>query len=115
MRKKAKSWMLALSCALVLPGMSACRKQEEDIPITTVSQSTEDEDPKDNLDEDPENEIPEYDVELPEELGSFELAIWGEIYTIPESYEHFTERGWQYQGDDTRQIKPESYSEEEIF
>ena len=115
MRKKAKIWMLALSCVLVLPGMSACRKQEEDIPITTVSQSTEDEDPKDNLDEDPENEIPEYDVELPEELGSFELAIWGEIYSIPESYEHFTERGWEYQGDDTRQIKPESYSEEEIF
>ncbi|MGN0315230.1 MAG: hypothetical protein ACI4EG_10640 [Fusicatenibacter sp.] len=115
MKRKSKTWILILSLVLAVPGITSCQKQEEDIPITTISQSTEDEDPEDNLEEELGDEIPEYDVELPEELGSFELAIWGELYTIPESYEHFVNKGWVYQGDEERQINPESYSEDEVF
>lgn len=48
------------------------------------------------------DEVPEYDVDLSKNLNSFQLAIWGDTYEIPESYADFTALGWVYSGDDAR-------------
>ena len=54
-------------------------------------------------------------MDLSKNLNSFQLAIWGDTYEIPESYADFTALGWVYSGDDTKEIQPESFSEGEIF
>ena len=54
-------------------------------------------------------------MDLSKNLNSFQLAIWGDTYEIPESYADFTALGWVYSGDDTKEIQPESFSEGESF
>ena len=113
---KKYRWVLTAVFAAFLVGTSGCGKKTETIPITTISQSTDDDDPEDNLAASGDSdEIPEYDVDLSKNLNSFQLAIWGDTYEIPESYADFTALGWVYSGDDTKEIQPESFSEGEIF
>lgn len=113
---KKYRWVLTAVFAAFLVGTSGCGKKTETIPITTISQSTDDDDPKDNLAASGDSdEIPEYDVDLSKNLNSFQLAIWGDTYEIPESYADFTALGWVYSGDDTKEIQPESFSEGESF
>ena len=113
---KKYRWVLTAVFAAFLVGTSGCGKKTETIPITTISQSTDDDDPKDNLAASGDSdEIPEYDVDLSKNLNSFQLAIWGDTYEIPESYADFTALGWVYSGDDAKEIQPESFSEGESF
>ena len=113
---KKYRWVLTAVFAAFLVGTSGCGKKTETIPITTISQSTDDDDPEDNLAASGDSdEIPEYDVDLSKNLNSFQLAIWGDTYEIPESYADFTALGWVYSGDDAKEIQPESFSEGEIF
>ena len=113
---KKYRWVLTAVFAAFLVGTSGCGKKTETIPITTISQSTDDDDPEDNLAASGgSDEIPEYDVDLSKNLNSFQLAIWGDTYEIPESYADFTALGWVYSGDDAKEIQPESFSEGEIF
>ena len=113
---KKYRWVLTAVFAAFLVGTSGCGKKTETIPITTISQSTDDDDPEDNLAASGDSdEIPEYDVDLSKNLNSFQLAIWGDTYEIPESYADFTALGWVYSGDDTKEIQPESFSEGESF
>ena len=92
---KKYRWVLTAVFAAFLVGTSGCGKKTETIPITTISQSTDDDDPKDNLAASGDSdEIPEYDVDLSKNLNSFQLAIWGDTYEIPESYADFTALGW---------------------
>lgn len=113
---KKYRWVLTAVFAAVLLGTCGCGKKTENIPITTISQSTDDEDPEDTLAASGDSdEIPEYDVELSKNLNSFQLAIWGDPYEIPESYADFTALGWVYSGDATKEIQPESFSEGETF
>ena len=113
---KKYRWVLTAVFAAFLVGTSGCGKKTETIPITTISQSTDDDDPEDNLAASGgSDEIPEYDVDLSKNLNSFQLAIWGDTYEIPESYADFTALGWVYSGDDTKEIQPESFSEGESF
>ena len=103
---KKYRWVLTAVFAAFLVGTSGCGKKTETIPITTISQSTDDDDPKDNLAASGDSdEIPEYDVDLSKNLNSFQLAIWGDTYEIPESYADFTALGWVYSGDDTKEIQ----------
>ena len=82
---KKYRWVLTAVFAAFLVGTSGCGKKTETIPITTISQSTDDDDPKDNLAASGDSdEIPEYDVDL-------------------------TALGWVYSGDDTKEIQPESF------
>ena len=109
---KKYRWVLTAVFAAFLAGTSGCGKKTETIPITTISQSTDDDDPEDNLAASGDSdEIPEYDVDLSKNLNSFQLAIWGDTYEIPESYADFTALGWVYSGNDTKEIQPESFSE----
>ena len=88
---KKYRWVLTAVFAAFLVGTSGCGKKAETIPITTISQSTDDDDPEDNLAASGDSdEIPEYDVDLSKNLNSFQLAIWGDTYEIPESYADFT-------------------------
>ena len=78
---------------LVLAGavlMAGCREKEE-IPLTLSTTSLEDGEPKDSLEdvELPGEEIPEYAVDLPEDLSSFTIAIWGENYQLPMEWQAF--------------------------
>ena len=74
---KKYRWVLTAVFAAFLVGTSGCGKKTETIPITTISQSTDDDDPKDNLAASGDSdEIPEYDVDLSKNLNSFQLAIW---------------------------------------
>ena len=83
---KKYRWVLTAVFAAFLMGTSGCGKKTETIPITTISQSTDDDDPEDNLAASGDSdEIPEYDVDLSKNLNSFQLAIWGDTYEIPES------------------------------
>ena len=105
---KKYRWVLTAVFAAFLVGTSGCGKKTETIPITTISQSTDDDDPEDNLAASGDSdEIPEYDVDLSKNLNSFQLAIWGDTYEIPESYADFTALGWVYSGDDAKEIQPE--------
>lgn len=113
---KKYRWVFIAVFTAALAGISGCGKKTETIPITTISQSTDDDDPEDNMTVSGDSdEIPEYDVELSKDLNSFQLAIWGDTYEIPESYADFTALGWVYNGDDTKEIQPESFSEGESF
>lgn len=106
-------WMLGLITLLALTG---CEEKKEEIPIAVNSSShLEDEEPEDHLEELPGEEIPEYKVELPEKLSSFTIAVWGENYSLPVSYEKFAEMGWVYDGDASAMVGAESYVENEKF
>lgn len=107
--------MLLLASAMVVAG---CSDKKEEIPISTNSSSLlTDEEPEDILSEEelPGEDIPEYEVELPEVLSEFTIAIWGENYTFPMKYEEFIAMGWEYDGDDTETIASESYLNDETF
>ena len=94
---KKYRWVLTAVFAAFLVGTSGCGKKTETIPITTISQSTDDDDPKDNLAASGDSdEIPEYDVDLSKNLNSFQLAIWGDTYEIPESLPIRTPRQSQW-------------------
>ena len=111
---KRYAWGLCLIAALAMTG---CEEKKEEIPIGTNSSSLlEDEEPADELDEEfPGEDIPDYQVELPEEMSSFTIAIWGEVYKMPVSYEDFISLGWEYDGDDTVTVGAETYLENEKF
>ena len=69
---KKYRWVLTAVFAAFLVGTSGCGKKTETIPITTISQSTDDDDPKDNLAASGDSdEIPEYDVDLSKNLNSY--------------------------------------------
>ncbi len=97
-------------------GLGACRNKDE-IPLTLSTSSLEDGDPVDELEhvDLPGEEIPEYAVDLPEQLSSFTIAIWGENYSFPMTWQEFTEMGWEYQGDDQETVESESYLQGETF
>ena len=62
---KKYRWVLTAVFAAFLMGTSGCGKKTETIPITTISQSTDDDDPEDNLAASGDSdEIPEYDVQI---------------------------------------------------
>lgn len=111
-----KRYALVLALAAVL-AFSGCEDKREEIPIATNSSSRlDDEDPKDELeDELPGEDIPSYQAELEDRLSSFQLAIWGEIYKLPMTYEEFTAQGWVYGGDETVPVGAESYLNAEKF
>ena len=62
---KKYRWVLTAVFAAFLVGTSGCGKKTETIPITTISQSTDDDDPKDNLPASGDSEaIPDYEEDL---------------------------------------------------
>lgn len=115
--KKRKTVLAGIAAAAAVCIFGGCREQRQENPITTVSQSTEDEDPVDTMEDEtlPGEGIPSYDVELPEELGSFAFAVWGTEYQLPVSYEEFTGNGWTYDGEEEEIISARSYLENEVF
>ena len=96
--------------------LTGCR-EKEGIPLTSSAVSLEDGEPSDVLEnvELPGEEIPEYDVELPENLSSFTIAIWGECYQLPMEFQEFERMGWNYQGDQEKSIEAETYLQGEVF
>lgn len=115
MRAYGKS-LAVLMAAGVVWTLFACGDRRQEIPITTVSQSTDDEDPQDTMDENlPGEDIPVYETELPKELESFAFAVWGETYQLPVDYETFLGYGWCYDGDDQEPVGAQSYLEGETF
>ena len=46
---KKYRWVFIAVFAAALAGISGCGKKTETIPITTISQSTDDDDPEDNM------------------------------------------------------------------
>ena len=107
---KKYRWVLTAVFAAFLVGTSGCGKKTETIPITTISQSTDDDDPEDNLAASGDSdEIPEYDVDLSKNLNSFQLAIWA-IHTKFRNPTRILQRLA-----DTKEIQPESFSEGEIL
>ena len=111
-----KTGLMILMAAGVLWMLPGCRDQKQEIPISTVSQSTEDDDPEDTMQEQlPGEGIPVYEVELPDELYDFEYAVWGVSYQLPMTYESFTANGWSYDGDEQEMVSAQSYLEGEVF
>ena len=111
-----KTGLMILMAAGVLWMLPGCRDQKQEIPISTVSQSTEDDDPEDTMQEQlPGEGIPVYEVELPDELYDFEYAVWGVSYQLPMTYESFTANGWSYDGDEQEMVSAQSYLAGEIF
>lgn len=94
--------------------LAGCKEKEE-IPLTFNSVSLEEEDPSDLLETLPGEEIPEYEVELPEEMSSFTIAIWGETYQLPMTWQAFKEKGWEYQGEEEEVVASASYLQGEIL
>lgn len=113
-----KRWIVSagVTAAAAVCIFCGCSGRRQESPITTVSQSTEDDDPVDTMEETlPGEEIPVYDVELPQELESFAFAVWGTEYQLPVSYEEFAGNGWTYEGDPEEKISARSYLEGEVF
>lgn len=48
-------------------------------------------------------------------LYDFQITINGELYQFPMSYEEFTSRGWEYDGDASMEISPNQYTSAEVF
>lgn len=111
-----KRYVFVIGLLTVL-AFAGCKDKKEEIPIAVNSSSQlEDEDPSDELDEQlPGEDVPDYDINLPDKLSSFTIAIWGETYKIPMTYEEFTALGWVYKGDETTKLGAESYVENEKF
>lgn len=111
-----KRYVFVIGLLTVL-AFAGCKDKKEEIPIAVNSSSQlEDEDPSDELDEQlPGEDVPDYDIDLPDKLSSFTIAIWGESYKIPMTYEEFTALGWVYKGDETTKLGAESYVENEKF
>lgn len=111
-----KRYVFVIGLLTVL-AFAGCKDKKEEIPIAVNSSSQlDDEDPSDELDEQlPGEDVPDYDIDLPEKLSSFTIAIWGETYKIPMTYEEFTALGWVYKGDATTKLGAESYVENEKF
>ena len=96
--------------------LGGCRNKDE-IPLTLSTSSLEDGEVVDELEdvELPGEEIPEYGVDLPDQLSSFTIAIWGENYSFPMTWQEFTDMGWEYQGDEQETVESESYLQGETF
>lgn len=114
--RKYRTGLAVLMAVSIVGIIFGCGNKKQEIPITTVSQSTEDEDPEDTMNGNlPGEGIPVYDVELPEELSSFDFAVWGVNYQIPMTYGEFVECGWTYDGDDQEMVSGQSYLQGETF
>lgn len=114
--KKRKRVLAGVAAAAAVWIICGCSNRPQDNPITTVSQSTEDEEPEDTMEETlPGEGVPVYDVELSEEPGSFEFAVWDVKYQLPVSCEAFCESGWIYDGDPNERIGPQSWQEGKVF
>lgn len=48
-------------------------------------------------------------------LYDFQITINGELYQFPMSYEEFTSRGWEYDGDASMEISPNQYTSAEVL
>lgn len=108
-------WLTIAALGVSILGGCGKKKETEPIPITAVSQSMVDDDPDHKIEEPDEMVSPEYEVELPENPDSFALALWDEVYSIPDRFEAFSAMGWEYQGDAEKVLGAQTYSAGEIF
>lgn len=53
--------------------------------------------------------------QLSDDLYSFQIRLDDEVYAFPMSYADFVAKGWEYQGDASTEISPNSYSSSERF
>ena len=84
MRKK---FVFLAAVLLCLGGCQSEEKQppqaEEAVPLTQET----------------EEDLLEYDTELPEQLSDFQFAIDEEVYTLPDSIEAWKKQGWELEGE----------------
>ena len=117
MGKYTKTVLLILLAGLLLTGCSS-KKEEKPLSDNPLPQD-DDESLKmegDSADTpDDETEVPQYDVDLPEELSSFSFSFWGEKYTLPMKCSDFTALGWEADQLAETEIQPQSYLEDVIF
>ncbi|MGN1480687.1 hypothetical protein [Porcipelethomonas sp.] len=65
--------------------------------------------------EDESTSSEEVSANLSDDIFNFEIALDGEVYSIPMSYKDFTENGWILDGDDTEKLKGNQYTLSEVF
>ena len=100
-----KKWLLVTTVLLL--ALSGCQKAEEQvkqeseevIPLPVEEQEETDE------------EIEEYPVELSKHLYDFEFAINGEAEKLPSTVQEWLEQGWEYVGEEETVLDTESYIE----
>ena len=100
-----KKWLLVTTVLLL--ALSGCQKAEEQvnqeseevIPLPVEEQEETDE------------EIKEYPVELSKHLYDFEFAINGEAEKLPSTVQEWLEQGWEYVGEEETVLDTESYIE----
>lgn len=117
MGKYTKHVLVVLLAGLLLAG---CSSKKEEKPLSDNPLPADDNESLvmdgDNTDTPPNGEeVPQYDVELPDELSSFSFSLWGEKYTLPMKATDFTALGWVSDGLDQMQIQPQSYIEDVTF
>ena len=61
--------------------------------------------------EETDEEIEEYPVELSKHLYDFEFAINGETEKLPSTVQEWLEQGWEYVGEEETVLDTESYIE----
>ncbi len=52
---------------------------------------------------------------LSDDIYSFQAEIDGELYQFPMSFEDFTAKGWEYDGDAAQTLEPDAYTAAEVF
>ena len=89
MRKK---FVFLAAVLLCLGGCQSEEKQppqaEEAVPLTQET----------------EEDLLEYDTELPEQLSDFQFAIDEEVYTLPDSIEAWKKQGWELEGENKEKL-----------
>ena len=89
MRKK---FVFLAAVLLCLGGCQSEEKQppqaEEAVPLTQET----------------EEDLLEYDTELPEQLSDFQFAIDEEVYTLPDSIEAWKKQGWELEGENKEEL-----------
>ena len=96
-----------LVTATLLLALSGCGKTEEQ-----VNQENEEVVPLPlEEQEETDEEIKEYPVELSKHLYDFEFAINGEVEKLPSTVQDWLEQGWEYVGEEETVLDTESYIE----
>lgn len=117
MGKYTKHILVILLAGLLLAGCSS-KKEEKPLSDNPLPEDDNESLVMDGDDTDTpsaEDEVPQYDVELPDELSSFSFSFWGEEYTLPMKKADFSALGWAADGLEQMELQPQSYIEDVTF
>lgn len=118
-----KKRLVLLSCILTVSLLAGCSEKNTDDTTSTTTEQTTQTTQTTQIEEndegtDTENEAKTADVsdvDISDDLFSYEFNLNGDNIKLPMSYEDFTALGWTTKADTTEELKQYQYSLSEVF